>query len=216
MMPDPHLADIDIEVLTVLVFLLVSFATWLKEKISRSAKKEEPESSAAQDALREIIWRRQMGEESIPMPWETGKAAAKEEAPAPPVVPRRSTPPPVPTGGREPSRPPLAPIIGRATRAVRSTPPPIPDTAPAARSARATRSATQVAIETPRPKVSEEKQAELARAFEQTSGARARRGARRNALTAALRRPESVRRAILLSEILGPPVALRHEPVPHT
>ena len=83
MMPQlyPHLAKIDVEVLTVLIFLLVSFGGWLKDKLSSSSKKKPKKNSsgAAEKALRELIWRRQMGEENLSMPWET---KATEKAPA--------------------------------------------------------------------------------------------------------------------------------------
>jgi hypothetical protein len=58
------------------------------------------------------------------------------------------------------------------------------------------------------------KQAALAQSFERIARPENRRGARNKALIAILRRPESARQAILLQEILGPPVALRQDPSP--
>lgn len=188
----PHLAKIDVEVLTVVVFLLVSFASWLKDKIPRSRNNEKTDQSAGQEALRELVWRRQMGEENLSMPWETKEV---EEPPLPArreVAPvREMTPPPVPVTHRPPRRssPP-------------TNPPPIPGP-----------SVIQRALKTSRPEISA-KEAELARSFEKISRAGHRRRARSKAVIKMLRRPESARQAILLREILGPPVSLHNDPEP--
>ncbi len=193
----PHLAAIDGEVFTVLIFLLLSLFSWLKTKFFPPEKEKKKKSDEA-DPLREIIWRRQMGEESVRMPWQS---QARE---APPEPPRRQTqrpsPPPVPPPFASPPRrhQALNPIINREP--TYPTPPPVPPP-----------SAIQVALETERPEISAE-EAELARLFEGVSKSQ-HRGKRRHlrGLTAMLRQPASTRNAILLSEILSPPVALRNE-----
>ena len=193
--PLTHLAKIDVEVLTVLVFLLVSFASWIKAKLAQPGKKKKQRLSREEQALRETIWRRQMGEETTPMPWES---EIEEPSPPPQAAPaRESTPPPIPAS---PARPAIA---RQMPPALATKPPPIP--AP---------SAFETAMQAPQPVVSAQ-HAALAESFERISNPGGRRSARSKAVIAMLRRPESARQAILLQEILGPPVALRHDPAPN-
>lgn len=167
------ITDIPGEVISLAVLLLISLVSWIK---NRSAESSHEYDEPLDDPYREVIWRRQTGQETEGQPWEV-----------------ESVPPPIPT-----SPPPL-------TR----TPPPLnPQTGP-----------TQVPTGTPwqAPKVAEvsKKEAALARAFERSSrsgGRASRRNRHRREIDRLLRTPSAAQNAVVLREILGPPVALRDEP----
>lgn len=76
-------------------------------------------------------------------------------------------------------------------------PPPIPVPAPA-----------PVATAAPVPELSE-REKRLADAFEQEGRGHRKARARRNPIGESLRSPDATRRAIILAEVLGPPVSLR-------
>ncbi|MGB1129621.1 MAG: hypothetical protein ACPG4K_06200 [Haloferula sp.] len=158
----PFLANIEIptEVVSVLFLLLISLANWIKNKVEQ--KKREELGEEEEDPMREIIWRRQMGE-----------LEPEEE-------PFRGGPPPMPTIRIDRREPAAAPV--------QAAPPPI------------------------QPTVVSEKEEGLAAAFEQNLGRRARRKSNhRSQVDRLLRSPYAAKNAILLTEILGPPVALRSQ-----
>ncbi|MGB6220811.1 hypothetical protein [Haloferula sp.] len=84
------------EALTVLFLLLISLISWIKDRFL--TKPEEPQTFENEE-MREVIWRRQMGEtgEETLMPWEQPEAPSSTirfDQPEPrAVVP---TPPPLP------------------------------------------------------------------------------------------------------------------------
>lgn len=147
--------DLPADAIGVLILLLLSFFSWLKGRFF-SKSRPQPEFDEA-DPMREVIWRRQVGELLEPEP------------------------PPLPApGSPQPARP--------APPGLPASPPPL--TAPAAELS-------------PREE-------ELARAFEHRG--RRRRGAdspHRRRLNALLRSPHAARDAIVVREVLGPPLALR-------
>ncbi|MEM9236055.1 MAG: hypothetical protein AAGB14_04700 [Verrucomicrobiota bacterium] len=162
------LADIDIpiEAISVLVLMLLSFIGWLKDKFFT---KQEEAPDWEDEEMREVIWRRQTGQDE------------------PPPLPSR--PEPVAT----PAPPPLPPKTIRFDQpkqpaAVRQAPP-----------------------EPPTPRELSERELQLANAFEQTMPARRRRTGHRREIDRLLRSPSSAKHAILLTEILGPPLGLRGE-----
>lgn len=153
--------DLPGEALTVLLLMLFSFIGWLKNKFVD--KPVEPPTFEDEE-MREIVWRRQMGEESeqTRMPWE-----AREQTP--PTI--RFDPKPVP----------------------QAVPPPMP---PAL------------------PKVAEvsKREEDLANAFERSTRRRSgRRTSHRRNIDRLLNSPSAAKDAILLMEILGPPVGLKPE-----
>jgi hypothetical protein len=155
--------DLPGEALTVLLLMLFSFVGWLKNKFFD--KPVEPPTFEDEE-MREVIWRRQMGEDS-PMPWE-----APEQAP--PTI--RFDPKPV-----------------RA-----AAPPPMPPALP------------KVA------KVSKREQ-DLANAFEKSTRRESgRRTSHRRKIDALLSSPSAAKDAILLMEILGPPIAMKPEHNPES
>ncbi len=160
------LSDLPGDAIGVLILLLISFFGWLKNRFSKP--EEEPEYlDEDEERMREIVWRRQVGEADERAPWETD-----------PTVwhPETASPPPLPVEPAEAAPPPA-----------------IPQAVPF--------EATSV------PELSE-KEKRLAESFEHLSTGR-RRSRPRSPLGRALRRPGAPRQAILLSEVLGPPVSLR-------
>lgn len=151
------LKDLPGEAITVLALLIFSFLGWLKDRVI--AKKVEPEPIEDEE-MREVIWRRQMGEtgEDTRMPWESPEPTIQFD------------PPPVPM-----SQP---------------APPPLP---------------------APAVKVSARQEA-LANAFERSTRRQGgRRTSHRKQIDRLLKSPSSAKDAILLMEILGPPVGLKEE-----
>jgi hypothetical protein len=154
------LQDLPGDAITILLFMLISFFGWLKNHLSRD-REEEHESTAEDEEeaqAREVVWRRQIGDQDNRPIWETDRTVWHPET---------AEPPPLPTPSR--SAPPQRPA------------------APARNLS--------------------EKEKHLAAAFEQNVGRP--RSRRRHPLAKDLRRPGATRRAILLAETLGPPVALR-------
>lgn len=154
MSPLLAIPDLPFDALGLLLLLLISFIGWVKNKFF---DKEEPFQSTDDEALREIVWRRQTGADTVP------------ESPRdirPPTLPRSTI------------------RIHRPTPAV--APPPIPRT------------------------VVSEREAALAEAFEHSMQVRPKpRSSHRRAVDRLLRSPAAAKNAILLTEILGPPVALK-------
>jgi hypothetical protein len=156
----PLLASLEIptEVISVLFLLLISLANWLKNRV---VEKRERELEEEEDPLREVIWRRQVGEE--PTPWQPSAG-----------------PPPMPTIRVDPRPPADTPVQAPAS--------PMRWQAP----------------------VVSQKEAALAAAFEASLERKPRRRTNHRArVDALLRSPSAAKDAILLTEILGPPVALK-------
>lgn len=153
--------DIPTEVISVLFLLLISLANWIKNRAL--AKRQVEEDVEEEDPMREVIWRRQIGEleeaqefrgEPPPMPMQTIRVDPRQ-----PVM--MATPPP-------------------------TTPPPLKKT------------------------VVSEKEAALAARFENAFAASPRRKSfHRKQVDRLLRSPSAAKDAILLTEILGPPLALK-------
>lgn len=159
------LSDLPGDAIGLLLLMLISFLGWLKNRFSKP--EEEPELDEEERRAREIVWRRQIGEDDGERaPWETDPTVWHPETAA--------TPPPIPTP--KPARPPAIPQVVLTPQAAA-------------------------------PKISE-KEKRLAEAFENQTGGR-RRSTPRTPLARALRAPGAARQAVLLSELLGPPVALR-------
>jgi len=158
----PLLANLEIptEVISVLFLLLISLANWIKNRALEKKQAQEFEEEE-EDPMRDVIWRRQMGEEY--------EEPEFEEMP-PPMPARTIQVDPV----REPVR--------------QATPPPI------------------------RATVVSEKEAALATRFEKTTHLRKRRKtSHRSQIDRLLRSPSAAKDAILLTEILGPPVSLKSQ-----
>ncbi|MFC7338162.1 hypothetical protein ACFQY0_13290 [Haloferula chungangensis] len=152
--------DLPGEAVTVVLLLLFSFVSWLKSKFFD--KPEEPEPFEDEE-MREVIWRRQMGEDSedTRMPWEPPKAppTIRFDPPKPPPI----APPALPTQVREVSK----------------------------------------------------RERDLANAFERSTRRKGgRRTSHRRKIDALLASPSAAKDAILLMEILGPPVAIKPEHQP--
>jgi hypothetical protein len=157
--------DLPGEAVTVLLLLLFSFFGWLKNKFFD--KPEEPEPFE-DDEMREVIWRRQMGEDSekTRMPWE---------APKPPPATIRVNPPAI----RQAAPPPVPPVLPKKV--------------------------TQVS----------KRERDLANAFERSTLRKTgRRTSHRRKIDALLDSPSAAKDAVLLMEILGPPVAIKPEHSP--
>lgn len=162
-------SDLPGDAIGVLLLLLISLFSWLKNRFSKP--EEDPELfDEEEERMREIVWRRQIGEGDDRAPWETD-----------PTVWHPSTAPPPPL----PEPPPLP-----------ATPPPRP-----------VPSAKAPGFEEPKIRKVSERERRLSEAFEHRTGPRPRRS--RSPLEEALRSPGTTRQAILLAEILGPPLALR-------
>lgn len=156
--------EIPTEVISVLFLLLISLANWIKNRIDQ--KKQEGFEEEEDDPMREIIWRRQMGE-------------LEDEY--------RGGPPPMPTSTIEVFGTP--PATEPEPELVRVSPPPISKT------------------------VVSDKEAALAATFEESIGRKPRRRTNhRSQIDKLLRSPYAAKNAILLTEILGPPVALKSQP----
>lgn len=158
-------SDLPGEAITVILMLLFSLVGWLKGKYFD--KPEEPEPFEDEE-MREVIWRRQMGEDSeqTRMPWE---------APKPPPSTTRVNPPAI-------------------RQAAPPTPPPILQ-----------KEVTQVS----------KRQRDLANAFERSTRRKTgRRTSHRRKIDALLSSPSAAKDAVLLMEILGPPVAIKPEHSP--
>lgn len=153
------LPDIPADAITLLVLLLISLASWVKTKFFTKAEDEAP-LERDDDPMREVIWRRLVGEEEEPR---------QDERPS------DESPPPLPA------------------RPVRRPP------------------AVRVALQPAAPAVTiSKREAELAEAFEHSTAVRRRpRTGHRREVDRMLRSPSAAKNAILLTEILGPPVALR-------
>lgn len=168
MIPLADIFDIPNEALTLLFLIALSLVNWIKNRFLAEQEKkqmEQMEQEASEDPMREVVWRRQMGEMVDQREFQGGGAV----------------PPPIPRGM---IRLDPKPAASRPPRAV-----------PPARPAAAVVSARQAA---------------LAQAFESSQVVgRKRRSGHRREIDKLLRSPSAAQNAILLTEILGPPVALK-------
>lgn len=161
MIPLADIFDLPAEAITVLAMLLISLISWIKSRFLDKPDEPEPFED---EKMREVIWRRQMGEDSEEtlMPWERPK-------PEPPKA--RAQPPALP-------------------QAVPKFVPPAP------------------------PKLSRREQ-QLANAFERSTRKKSgRRTGHRRKVDRMLSSPSAAKDAILLTEILGPPLAFKPEHQP--
>ena len=157
------LAELEIptEVISVHFLLLISLANWIKNRYDK--KRQEGLEEEEEDPMREIIWRRQMGELEETQEYRGG-------------------PPPMPSSTIRVDR--RTPVL--VTTPAPVAPPPIKATVVSA------------------------KEAALAATFEQSIGRKVRRRTNhRSQIDKLLRSPYAAKNAILLTEILGPPVSLR-------
>lgn len=161
MIPLADIFDLPNEAITLLFLIALSLVNWIKNRFLAEQEKKQMQQEA-EDPMREVVWRRQMGETVDQREFQGGGAV----------------PPPIPRG-----------TIRLDPKPAASHP---PRPAPPAR-----------------PVVSA-RQAALAQAFEssQVVGKKRRTGHRRE-IDKLLRSPSAAQNAILLMEILGPPVALK-------
>ena len=155
------------EALTLLFLIALSLVNWIKNRFLEQ-QEQKAQEQAPDDPLRDVVWRRQMGE-----PVE--QREFHREAGTPPPIPRGT----IRLDPRPPVRPPTRPPVVLPT-----------------------------------PTVVTKREAALASAFEEMAGPRSRRRrtGHRKQIDALLRSPSAAQNAILLTEILGPPVALKaHE-----
>lgn len=146
------LPDLPADAVGVLILLLISFFSWLKNRFGSKQETPPELELEEEDPMREVVWRRQLGE-------------MLEPEPAPPPLPAE-------------------PVQAAAP----ASPPPLQ---------------TQV------PDVSQREE-ELARAFEyQTRRKAGPASPHRRRLDSLLRSPHAARDAIVVREVLGPPLALR-------
>jgi hypothetical protein len=152
--------DLPGEAITVLALLIFSLIGWLKDRFFTKPVEPEPYED---EEMREVIWRRQMGEtgREAQMPWELAEAET-------PTI--RFDPPAVKVA--VPAPPPLPKRVAKVSR----------------------------------------REEELANAFEHSTRRRSgRRTSHRKQIDRLLRSPSAAKDAILLMEILGPPLALKEE-----
>lgn len=172
----PLLANLDIptEVISVLFLLLISLANWIK---NRALEKKAEQELEEEDPMREVIWRRQIGEPIDEPEFDESDFGEAEYRGGPPPMPTRSI-----RVDPEPVRVPVQTVEP-------VTPPPV------------------------RTTVVSEKEAALASSFEQTvKRKKVRKTSHRSEVDRLLRSPSAAKNAILLTEILGPPVALKSMP----
>lgn len=165
MIPLADIFDLPNEAITLLFLIALSLVNWIKNRFLAEQEKKQMEEQASEDPMREVVWRRQMGEMVDQREFQGGGAL----------------PPPIPRG-----------TIRLDPKPAASRPPrPVPPARPV------------VPVVTAR-------QAALAQAFEssQVVGKKRRTGHRRE-IDKLLRSPSAAQNAILLMEILGPPVALK-------
>lgn len=153
-------SDLPGDAIGLLLLMIISFLGWLKNRFGQREIEEEPVSEE-EERMREIVWRRQMGEQEDRAPWETDPTVWHPEKVAPPPLPE---------------------------------PPPLP--------------ATPAAVKASVPKLSAREE-RLAEAFERKTKGRRRTAGRRAPIGDSLRSPDATRRAVILAEVLGPPVSLR-------
>lgn len=174
MIPLADIFGIPDEALTLLFLIALSLVNWIKNRFL--AEQEKKQEQAPEDPMREVIWRRQVGEAVDPRENQRGRGG-------PPAIP-------VPAGTIRVDPKPVPP---RRSRPPQPSPVPVP-AAPAR----------------PVVPVVSARQAALADAFESSQrGSKKRRTGHRREIDKLLRSPSAAQNAILLMEILGPPVALK-------
>jgi hypothetical protein len=195
-----------------IIFIIVAILSQLAAKAKQAEAKRTPASPLARpDDLEQAARTRRIQEEIrrkiaerrgglIPPPADLSTPVEEERPPAPPAVPR-------------PFVPPLDPFGGPITRTARPVferrapePPPLP-ARPSAALARQEEISTQMA--TLQEKQATAQTTAAARAAETSWTAATRTAAGPSAWRNDLRSPADLRRAIVLRELLGPPVALR-------
>jgi hypothetical protein len=192
------------QVVFLILFVVVGFIRWLGNLIQQQKEaKERPDVlTPEQRALREAAWRRQTGRDN---PVDPAPAPTSTQLPPDPLselkeflkqLKQEVNPPPRPASRRSPvpqSPPSLPPLMAQPPQ--HSLPPPIPVTA-------------QVSQEMDTNKVFPTS-ASVARSFTEAVAHRDRRTAGSlMRLRRDLRSPASLRRAIVIREILGPPKSL--------
>jgi hypothetical protein len=63
-------SDLPGDAIGLLLLMIISFLGWLKNRFGQREIEEEPVSEE-EERMREIVWRRQMGEQEDRAPWET-------------------------------------------------------------------------------------------------------------------------------------------------
>lgn len=185
MIPLADIFGIPDEALTLLFLIALSLVNWIKNRFLAEQEKKQQEQ-APEDPMREVIWRRQVGETADPREDPRGRGGPPP-IPAPVSVPV-SVPVPPGTIRFDPK-----PVPPRRSRPPQAAPKPVP--APALR---------------PVVPVVTARQAALADAFESSQrGGKTQRTGHRREIDKLLRSPSAAQNAILLMEILGPPVALK-------
>ena len=186
-------ADIDWgQVIFLILVVVVGFIRWVGNLIQQQKEaKERAKLSPEERALREAAWRRQVGQDEperepeTPDPFRELKDLLEQFKPA-------TAPPPVP-----PRTPRLRP-------AVEASPPPLPPSAPAA-----------VPVPVPALAAAFPTSSSVHRVFTEAQAAGVavprKRSAQLTGLRVELGTPRALRQAVLLREVLGPPVALRPE-----
>lgn len=205
------IAEVDpVQIVIIIIAMGAGFIQWLWGLIQQGRAARERQSQDLEDEemarLREEAWKRQTGESPTPPrpsrhapppvseeenPWTViremlEKAQEATKPPPPPVRP--TSPPPLPA---QPVAPAPAPVVQRQV--------PSPAPAPAtrqAKEAKAAKSAPPAPRAAPAAKLAPSSTTEKSRA-------------RTSDLAALLARPEALRQAVILREVLGPPKALQ-------
>ncbi|MCB1210609.1 MAG: hypothetical protein KDK97_14865 [Verrucomicrobiales bacterium] len=205
--------DFDWSQITFLIMIVVvGFVRWLGSRIqeSRGGGAAQSEEDPNEEALREAAWRRQTGQAGAPPPPQGGDKAFDpwselRELFKPETPPPLATPPPIPQTTRAPAPPARQPTSMVRTRQVPSASEYRPNQAPA----RTRVAEVETAYMTRIPQVDTVIGENSAHA--PSTDALAVDAAQMKALQQLLQNPNSIRQAILLREILGPPKALQSD-----
>ncbi len=196
-----------IAILVIVVQLVRGIAATRGEQAPPPAKPDELEAERRTREIQEQIRRRRA---------ERGDPAARPEPAGPPVI--RPEPSPQTTQMPEPFGGPLRRVLeelerGANPRPEPAAPPPVQEDRRQAELERQRKLAEEMAALAAARAAAERRAAELAKAAAgdavRLSSAAAAASAARESLREDLRDPKSLRRAVLLREVLGPPVALR-------
>lgn len=186
-------ADIDWgQVIFLILVVVVGFIRWLGNLIQQQKEaKERAQLSPEERALREAAWRRQIGQDE-PAP-ESNDPFRELKDLLEQFQPKPATPPPVP--------PPQAPRLRPAVRP--GPPPPLPVPVPVATAPQPVAAAAFPTSSTVQRVFTEAREAGMASVKKPS--------AQLKGLRLELASPRALRQAILVREVLGPPVALRGE-----
>lgn len=99
-------SDIPGDAIALMLLMLISFLGWIKNRFFSRREEEEEVLTEEEERMREVVWRRQMGEEVDRAPWENDPTVWQPEPaqppPLPPAIPKLA-PAPEPVSYQPPS-----------------------------------------------------------------------------------------------------------------